>query len=60
MFLIDNLQYYLQVDVLETEFSALMKAANETKDFEKLQQLHLLFLSKILTHSFVSHVQWVS
>ncbi|CAH0391715.1 unnamed protein product [Bemisia tabaci] len=58
MFLIDNLQYYLQVDVLETEFSALMKAANETKDFEKLQQLHLLFLSKILTHSFVSHVQW--
>ncbi|XP_053693934.1 gamma-tubulin complex component 4 homolog [Sabethes cyaneus] len=48
MFLIDNLQYYLQVDVLESQFSILMAAIGETKDFERIQRAHTVFQANVL------------
>ncbi|CAH2042308.1 unnamed protein product, partial [Iphiclides podalirius] len=54
MFLMDNLQHYLQADVLETNFSRLMEAVNKTNDFEKLKKAHATFLADILSQSFLT------
>ncbi|XP_023954385.2 gamma-tubulin complex component 4 isoform X2 [Bicyclus anynana] len=54
MFLMDNLQHYLQADVLETNFSRLMDAVNRTNDFEKLKSAHATFLADILSQSFLT------
>uniref|UniRef100_A0A336MBV4 Gamma-tubulin complex component n=1 Tax=Culicoides sonorensis TaxID=179676 RepID=A0A336MBV4_CULSO len=48
LFLIDNFQYYLQVDVLESQFSILMNAIQEAKDFEHIHKAHAKFQSSIL------------
>ncbi len=48
MFLIDNLQYYLQVDVLESQFSILMEKIQESRDFEFIQRSHAIFQANIL------------
>lgn len=48
MFLIDNLQYYLQVDVLESQFSILMEKVNQTRDFEVIQRAHGCFQANVL------------
>ncbi|XP_072942536.1 gamma-tubulin complex component 4 [Epargyreus clarus] len=54
MFLMDNLQHYLQADVLETNFSRLMEAVSKTNDFEKLKKAHATFLADILSQSFLT------
>ncbi|XP_028029212.1 gamma-tubulin complex component 4 isoform X1 [Bombyx mandarina] len=54
MFLMDNLQHYMQADVLETNFSRLMDAVNKTNDFEKLKKAHATFLADILSQSFLT------
>ncbi|CAH0724383.1 unnamed protein product, partial [Brenthis ino] len=54
MFLMDNLQHYLQADVLETNFSRLMDAVNKTNDFEKLKKAHATFLADTLSQSFLT------
>ena len=48
MFLIDNLQYYLQVDVLESQFSILMDKIEDSKDFEHIQRAHTIFQANVL------------
>ena len=48
MFIIDNLQYYLQVDVLESQFSIMMEKISETRDFEQIQRAHGCFQANIL------------
>lgn len=53
MFLIDNLQYYLQADVLESQFSILMAAIGETKDFERIQRAHTVFQANVLSLCFL-------
>ncbi|NXX14597.1 GCP4 protein, partial [Podargus strigoides] len=52
-FLVDNLQYYLQVDVLESQFSQLLQQINATRDFESIQLAHDHFLSNLLAQSFI-------
>ncbi|XP_024152081.1 gamma-tubulin complex component 4 isoform X1 [Oryzias melastigma] len=52
-FLIDNLQYYLQVDVLESQFSQLLQQINSTRDFESIHLAHDHFLSNLLAQSFI-------
>uniref|UniRef100_A0A8D3E480 Gamma-tubulin complex component n=1 Tax=Scophthalmus maximus TaxID=52904 RepID=A0A8D3E480_SCOMX len=52
-FLIDNLQYYLQVDVLESQFSQLLQHINSTRDFESIRLAHDHFLSNLLAQSFI-------
>jgi len=53
-FLVDNLQYYLQVDVLEAQFSELMKKVKETRDFESIQLAHERFLAKLHSQCFIA------
>lgn len=48
MFLVDNLQYYLQVDVLESQFSIMMGKISETRDFEQIQRAHSCFQANVL------------
>uniref|UniRef100_A0A2K5DF17 Gamma-tubulin complex component n=1 Tax=Aotus nancymaae TaxID=37293 RepID=A0A2K5DF17_AOTNA len=52
-FLVDNLQYYLQVDVLESQFSQLLHQINSTPDFESIRLAHDHFLSNLLAQSFI-------
>ncbi|XP_062266212.1 gamma-tubulin complex component 4 [Platichthys flesus] len=52
-FLIDNLQHYLQVDVLESQFSQLLQQINSTRDFESIRLAHDHFLSNLLAQSFI-------
>ncbi|CAH1640219.1 unnamed protein product [Spodoptera littoralis] len=54
MFLMDNLQHYMQADVLETNFSRLMDAVHKTNDFEKLKKAHANFLADVLSQSFLT------
>lgn len=52
-FLVDNLQYYLQADVLESQFAQMQHTIKKTRDFEKVQQAHALFQSNILSQTFL-------
>nr|CAD7401208.1 unnamed protein product [Timema cristinae] len=53
MFFVDNLQYYLQVDVLESQYMMMQSVINETKDFDIVQKAHSTFLANILSQSFL-------
>lgn len=53
LFLIDNLQYYLQVDVLESQFSILLNVVQNSKDFEFMQRAHNIFQANVLSLSFL-------
>lgn len=53
LFLIDNLQYYLHVDVLESQFSILLNAVQHSKDFEFIQRTHSIFQANILSLCFL-------
>lgn len=52
-FLVDNLQYYLQVDVLESQFSLFVEKVKSVKDFEEIQHAHENFLTSITSQSFL-------
>ncbi|XP_067002486.1 gamma-tubulin complex component 4 [Anabrus simplex] len=53
IFLINNLQYYLQVDVLESQYIQLQTSIRATKDFQKVQQAHTVFLTNVLSQTFI-------
>jgi len=53
-FFVDNLQYYLQVDVLETQFAHLLKTIAKKHDFESIHSSHDNFLVNMHTQSFIS------
>jgi gamma-tubulin complex component 4 len=53
MFLVDNLQYYLQVDVLESQYTMLLSAVQATKDFEQIQKAHTIFQANIMSQTFI-------
>ncbi|XP_071096786.1 gamma-tubulin complex component 4-like [Haliotis cracherodii] len=59
MFLVDNLQYYLQVDVIESQYGILLEKINSTGDFEAVKLAHEQFLVTLLSQSFV-HMKSVS
>lgn len=52
-FLIDNLQFYLQADVLETQYMELEEKIKQSKDFEQIRMAHDTFLTKIQSQSFI-------
>ncbi|KAK3609174.1 hypothetical protein CHS0354_013711 [Potamilus streckersoni] len=58
-FLVDNLQYYLQVDVIESQFGILVDKIKSTRDFEAVRLAHDHFLMTLLSQSFV-HMKSVS
>jgi gamma-tubulin complex component 4 len=51
-FFIDNLQFYLQVDVIDVHFQALIAAISDSSTFEEIQKAHDIFLSSITTQTF--------
>ncbi|XP_030561455.1 gamma-tubulin complex component 4 homolog [Drosophila novamexicana] len=53
MFFLDNLQYYIQVDVLESQFSILMSVIASKADFEEIQRAHSVFLANVLSQCFL-------
>lgn len=55
MFLVDNLQYYLQVDVIESQFSILMDTVQKSKDFEHIQRAHTIFQANVMSLCFLLH-----
>lgn len=53
IFLVNNLQYYLQVDVIEAQFSVLLKAVQNANEFEDIIKVHHEFISNLLAKTFV-------
>lgn len=53
MFFIDNMYMYLQVDVVESRFNALLSAIRSCEDFLVIQKEHSLFQIMILSHCFL-------
>ncbi|XP_074651183.1 gamma-tubulin complex component 4-like [Tubulanus polymorphus] len=58
-YLLDNLQYYLQVDVIESQYSILLGKIEATHDFEAIRLAHDQFLAALLVQSFL-HMKTVS
>lgn len=52
-FLIDNLQYYLQVDVIESQFLRLLEKMRGTRDFEECRLALDTFLAKLQAQCFL-------
>lgn len=52
-FLVNNLQYYLQVDVLEAQYSQLLEKINSTRDFEAIRLGHDHFITTLTAQSFL-------
>lgn len=53
MFLIYNLYYYLQVVVIESNFSILDKALMNAKELEDVIREHHIFISNLLSQTFI-------
>ena len=52
-FLVNNLQYYLQVDVLEAQWQAFMTVAETCADFEELTAAHEACLAALHAQCFL-------
>lgn len=60
MFLVNNLLYYLQVDVIEAQFAILKEGIKNANEFENIIKLHAVFLSNLLTKGFLMITQEVT
>ena len=52
-FLIDNIYAYLQLDVLESQWSALVHGVDASQDFEEVRLLHDRYLVSIMDQCFL-------
>jgi len=52
-FLVDNLQYYLMEDVLDTQVTSLTDKLARSTSFEEVRRDHELFLSTVSSHLFL-------
>lgn len=53
IFIIDNLQYYLQVDVLESQYTIMETNMKNTRNFEDVQKAHCIFLANVMSQTFL-------
>ncbi|XP_076289215.1 gamma-tubulin complex component 4 isoform X2 [Lasioglossum baleicum] len=53
IFIIDNLQYYLQVDVLESQYTIMEANMKNTRNFEDVQKAHTIFLANVMSQTFL-------
>ncbi|XP_011152217.1 gamma-tubulin complex component 4 [Harpegnathos saltator] len=53
IFIVDNLQYYLQVDVVESQYTVMEASMQGTKDFEDIQKAHSVFLANVMSQTFL-------
>ena len=54
-FFVSNLLYYLQVDVVDSEYCALQRDIAEAEDFQAVLRAHKTFLSNVLRLSLIDH-----
>ena len=52
-FFVDNLQYYLQVDVLDTQWVTFTRTVNDCADFEELVRVHEATIAALQTQCFL-------
>ncbi|CAH1434134.1 unnamed protein product [Lactuca virosa] len=52
-FLIRNLQFYIQVDVIESQWNVLQNHIHESRDFAQLVDFHQEYLSALISQSFL-------
>jgi len=53
VFIIDNLQYYLQVDVVESQYTTMEASMKNTQNFEDIQKAHSVFLANVMSQTFL-------
>lgn len=53
IFIIDNLQYYLQVDVMESQYTVMETSMKSTRNFEDIQKAHSVFLANVMSQTFL-------
>jgi gamma-tubulin complex component 4 len=53
-FIVDNIYAYLQVDVLESQWSKLVETINQSRDFEDVRLLHDRYLASITDQCFLN------
>lgn len=53
VFIIDNLQYYLQVDVMESQYTTMEAGMRNTENFEDIQKAHTVFLANVMSQTFL-------
>ena len=53
-FLVDNLFAYLQVDVLESQWTLLVESIQRSQDFEEVRHLHDSYLRQITDQCFLN------
>jgi len=53
IFIVDNLQYYLQVDVLESQYTIMETSMKNTRNFEDIQKAHSIFLANVMSQTFL-------
>ncbi|XP_034192917.1 gamma-tubulin complex component 4 isoform X2 [Osmia lignaria lignaria] len=53
IFIIDNLQYYLQVDVIESQYTIMEANMKNTRNFEDVQKAHSIFLANVMSQTFL-------
>eukprot|EP00741_Cyanophora_paradoxa_P024455 tig00022075_g23612.t1 len=53
-FVVDNLQYYMQVDVIEAQYAILQKKITEADDFEAVVRAHDEYLTTLLSQCFLN------
>ncbi|GAQ91736.1 Gamma-tubulin ring complex protein [Klebsormidium nitens] len=52
-YLITNLQFYIQVDVIEAQYAVLQERIEASKDFEDLARFHQEYLLALMSQSFL-------
>jgi gamma-tubulin complex component 4 len=53
IFIVDNLQYYLQVDVIESQYTIMENNMKNTRNFEDVQKAHIIFLTNVMSRTFL-------
>ncbi|XP_043477016.1 gamma-tubulin complex component 4-like [Leptopilina heterotoma] len=53
IFIVDNLQYYLQVDVLESQYTLMENSMKITRNFEEIQRAHSIFMANVMSQTFL-------
>lgn len=53
IFIVDNLQYYLQVDVLESQYTIMESIMKNTRNFEEIQRAHSVFMANVMSQTFL-------
>ena len=55
-FFISNLLYYLQVDVVDSEYTQLLQSLQQAKDFQSVLKHHKHFIANILRLSMIDNI----